>query len=327
MNHLSIRFTMKLAGAAAVLGAVSVPCQAAPLFSNASANPSVPALNARETSLSGIAAPAGAGFSEAQQSDGSHSNAVAGIAAQAATTGGVYRFADDFTVPFPGWRVDQIAFLAYQPGSLGPGCPFGAVNFRLWDARPGSANAHVILGDTQTNVLQSTASTGVYRIFNSVVPPFPVAPDTTRLIWQLNATCRAYLPAGTYWVDFQVESLDPSEPAFIPTATVASSRGAAGFNAVQFRTSTAHRTPAWEAIIDPGKPAESPDLPQDLPFLVIGEVGCPADFNLDMAVDIFDYLDFLDAFIANDLQGDFNHDSVVDLFDYLDFVAALAEGC
>ena len=71
----------------------------------------------------------------------------------------------------------------------------------------------------------------------------------------------------------------------------------------------------------------APDVPQDIPFLVRGEVGCPADFNVDMSVDIFDYLDFLDAFISNDALADVNHDSVVDLFDYLDFVDTLSRGC
>ena len=54
---------------------------------------------------------------------------------------------------------------------------------------------------------------------------------------------------------------------------------------------------------------------------------CPADFNIDGAVDLFDYLDFVNAFAVNLPDADFNHDAVIDFFDYLDFVAAFSGGC
>ncbi len=54
---------------------------------------------------------------------------------------------------------------------------------------------------------------------------------------------------------------------------------------------------------------------------------CTADFNNDSTVDFFDYLDFVDAFSANDPSADFNNDGSIDFFDYLDFVDAFAAGC
>jgi hypothetical protein len=54
---------------------------------------------------------------------------------------------------------------------------------------------------------------------------------------------------------------------------------------------------------------------------------CLADFNGDTVVDFFDYLDFVDAFSANDPSADFNGDTVIDFFDYLDFVDAFSAGC
>ncbi len=54
---------------------------------------------------------------------------------------------------------------------------------------------------------------------------------------------------------------------------------------------------------------------------------CAADFNGDGVVDFFDYLDFVDAFSANDPSADFNGDTVIDFFDYLDFVDAFSTGC
>ncbi len=65
----------------------------------------------------------------------------------------------------------------------------------------------------------------------------------------------------------------------------------------------------------------------NLPVPSAGSVPCPADFNGDTAVDFFDYLDFVDAFSANDPSADFNADTVIDFFDYLDFVDAFSTGC
>jgi hypothetical protein len=56
-------------------------------------------------------------------------------------------------------------------------------------------------------------------------------------------------------------------------------------------------------------------------------VGCPADFNGDNQVDFFDYLDFAQAFSAEDPSADFNGDNQVDFFDYLDFAIAFDQGC
>jgi subtilisin family serine protease len=57
------------------------------------------------------------------------------------------------------------------------------------------------------------------------------------------------------------------------------------------------------------------------------DAACPADFNLDGAIDFFDYLDFVAAFSAGGAAADFNADTSIDFFDYLDFVAAFSSGC
>ncbi len=54
---------------------------------------------------------------------------------------------------------------------------------------------------------------------------------------------------------------------------------------------------------------------------------CPPDVNCDSVLDLFDYLDFVSAFSAEEPSADFNADTVIDFFDYLDFVAAFAAGC
>ncbi|MBU6412901.1 MAG: S8 family serine peptidase [Planctomycetes bacterium] len=57
------------------------------------------------------------------------------------------------------------------------------------------------------------------------------------------------------------------------------------------------------------------------------DAACPADFNLDGAIDFFDYLDFVAAFSSGAGTADFNADTAIDFFDYLDFVAAFSSGC
>lgn len=54
---------------------------------------------------------------------------------------------------------------------------------------------------------------------------------------------------------------------------------------------------------------------------------CAADCNADGVVDLFDYLDFVNAFSSQGPGSDFNSDQVVDFFDYLDFVQSFSDGC
>ncbi|MDX2146911.1 MAG: multiheme c-type cytochrome [Planctomycetota bacterium] len=54
---------------------------------------------------------------------------------------------------------------------------------------------------------------------------------------------------------------------------------------------------------------------------------CTADFNADGQSDFFDYLDFVQAFAAEEPAADANNDGQVDFFDYLDFAQDYAEGC
>ena len=54
---------------------------------------------------------------------------------------------------------------------------------------------------------------------------------------------------------------------------------------------------------------------------------CAADFNADGMVDLFDYLDFVDAWASLRSEADFDGDGVVDLSDYLEFVERFGVGC
>lgn len=49
-----------------------------------------------------------------------------------------------------------------------------------------------------------------------------------------------------------------------------------------------------------------------------------ADFNNDLTVDLFDYLDFVNSFASGSPSADVNGDGVLDFFDYLDFVVVFS---
>jgi hypothetical protein len=65
--------------------------------------------------------------------------------------------------------------------------------------------------------------------------------------------------------------------------------------------------------------------------LVEAPPACPADFNGDQFVDLFDYDDFVNCFETSSCpagsSADFNSDGFVDFFDYDSFVLAFELGC
>ncbi len=89
---------------------------------------------------------------------------------------------------------------------------------------------------------------------------------------------------------------------------------------------------AWEngsvRLIQPGLWFESTDVDADgrINRLDIGAY-CPADFNKDGAINILDYLSFMNAFAAADPQADFNHNGILDVLDFIAFQNAAAAGC
>jgi len=61
--------------------------------------------------------------------------------------------------------------------------------------------------------------------------------------------------------------------------------------------------------------------------LVVETVGCSADVNGDGNLDVFDFVAFQVAFIANDLIADCNGDGFLDIFDFACFQQVFVEGC
>lgn len=261
-------------------------------------------------------------WSELQSETGA--NAIAGFSSYLTGASGAYRFADDFTVAgSSGWRIDSIRLFAYQVGAS-PGLPpFSGVNLRIWSGPPGEPGSEVVFGDTTTNRLARVQSTGVYRIFASVTPPFPLVPDYERLIWQNELDVGGLiLPPGTYWLDWQYMSFASGVEAFSPALTVPGKRTLPGWNARQ-------QSPdgVWSAVLDMGKPASAADVPQDFPFLIQGSGNCLGDFSGDGMIDFSDYLTFLNLFDAGDPLADLTADGRVDFSDFLAFLNLFETPC
>jgi len=317
--------------AASALGAAALLSSAAlaqPIWSNASPDPTRPALGAITVTQSGVQAPAFRWWSEAPSSGGG-ANAVAGFSSHDAGDGG-FRFADDFLIPAGEvWALSTLRVYAYQPGAQGPS-PFSGLRVRLWLGRPGDNASEIIWGDPTTNRMLSSTATNVLRVFSTIATPQPQPPDQSRMIWDTRASLDGVtLTPGHYWIEWQYTSINPEGGAFSPAATTIGSRGTG--NAVQLQGPAGDFAGGWIEIVDPGKPASQPDLPQDLPFILEGFVTrvCDPDINCDGSVDqgdlsclILAVSGELSCLCAND--PDFNQDGSADQGDVADLVRVIA---
>jgi hypothetical protein len=343
MNHLmgtgaeqvSVRNRVRRCGAARLISAAAIAGLASAsawaqnaIFSNASAIATTPALGPTSTTLSGVSAPAGSQWSEVSASSATQSNALAGISGQSYLAG-TYRFADDFTIGAGHtWQVGGVSVYAYQPNASASASPFATLNMRIWQGVPGAQGSTIVWGDTTTNRLAGATSTGIYRVFNTSVAP-GTAPDQSRLIWQLDASVSVNLPPGTYWLDWQVTSVDPFAEAFSPTVVLPGQRSQASFNAMQFKPLPVPGDGGtWATINDPGKPTSAGDTTIALPFIIRGtSTGCVADFDQSGAVSIDDIFIYINAWFTGDPRCNVDNVPGVSLDDLFVFINIWFAGC
>jgi hypothetical protein len=237
------------------------------LYSNQSQNVNIPQLNVSTTSLSGVVAPNGIGFSELQSTGASGFQVANTVAGFNPSTN--WRLADDFTVTGGGWTVNSICVYAYASAN-GPWTGGGELN--IWSAEPGSHFATLVAttrASVMTDTFQNDLGMGrVSRIFNT--NPSNGEASTTKLLQQFSFDLGSVnLAAGTYWIDYQLIKVGGGF-IYTPSTTHAGQRGVAGANARQKSGA------AWEEIFDDGivplgsAGVASPVL-QDIPFLVKGE--------------------------------------------------------
>jgi hypothetical protein len=140
-------------------------------------------LSSGATANNGTAAPTGFTWSECQNVTG-NTTVANQTAGSNAGVGSTFSVADDFTVPAgTPWNLTKITVYAYSTGFSGTTSPFTDVRIRIHSSSPLAGPSTIVYGDLTTNRLTASSSAGVYRIFNTLVPP--TATGTTRRIWKL----------------------------------------------------------------------------------------------------------------------------------------------
>lgn len=224
----------------------------------------------------GFAAPTGYSWSELQNNTGNNSqvNGTAGLPGYYYADGSLnYALADDFIVPEGQvWSVTSFDFFCYEPIYSGSVPPINQLKIRLYNSDPSLPSSTPISGDLTTNVYDAANSENafIYRIFNATVPS-PQQPNFSRKVFRVRGNLNATLPAGHYWVEFQVHATDNTE-IFFPPVTVVGSRSVAGANSkinviASFFPSDVL---GWGTNTDIGIPNSAPDVALALPFIVNG---------------------------------------------------------
>jgi len=163
------------------------------------------------------------------------------------------RLADDFEVTGGGWSIDTITVFAYQTGSSTASTLTG-VNLRIWDGVPGEPGSTVVFGDTTTNRMIATGWTDIYRVLDTSLT------NTQRpIMYAVTDIEGLFLPAGTYWVDWQINGTLASGPWGPPISILG-----------ETTTGNARQSiaGAWSALLDTGT-----NTPQGLPFIIEGGGG------------------------------------------------------
>jgi hypothetical protein len=287
------------------------------LYVNAGGTNTNPALGTGTLSRSGAPAPASTQWSELASEFGA-ANIAGGFAGHRVNTADDYRLADDFTVTGNAWNITGFSFFAYEPVISTITSPVIAVNLQIWNGEPGTLGATVIWGNTGTNIATVSSNSGFLRIFSSNTLPFPMTPDSARVIWRVEVPATLTLQPGTYWLDWQFIARGPSFTVFSPTATVLNVREPAGANALQ-------KDGTWAALVDEGRPAGAANVSAELPFAVLGGIDCPADIDNSGGVDGDDAIAFFALWEVSNM--DFNNDGGTDGDDVIAFFSRWDGGC
>lgn len=241
-------------------------------------------LSTGPTSKSGVAAPAGYTWSEAQNNTGNttESNTNSGFGCQKVGTLTNNFCADDFVVPAgQSWSITSIALFAYVTGYVGSTPPGMKATVKILNGAPNVGSPTVVFGDDTTNRFASAQDALMYRVFNSAYPTAVNPVGTTRKIWRVNTTTPVTLSSGTYWMQFQMEDQASIATVWTPPVTTVGIRGLPTDNALQ-------NTGTWAPMVDAGNPAAAPDYPQDLPFIITYSVlGTNEVLQYDNRVKVF----------------------------------------
>ena len=190
------------------------------------------------------AAPGGAAYSAVPTALG------ASVTGHAAVIADDHRVADDFVVPAGGWRVSAFEFDVFQPGAPASPPPYDRAPVRGWDGVPGAPGSAVGFGDLAADRLSDARFANAYRVAG-------LGTSLERAIHRVRvATGTLVLPAGTYWVEWQLGAPPAAGPYAVPVTRAGAHPVG---NARQFAGD-------WRNVRDGA-------TPQDLSFTVLGDTG------------------------------------------------------
>lgn len=190
-------------------------------------------LNTRSGLITGVGV--GAGGADESQLQGNLGLNTIGFSSNSG-----FRLAQKFTVPAGGWAIDRVTVYAYQTGSTTTST-FTGLNLRVWNGSPAVSGSAVVFGDTTTNRMTSTAFSNIYRVTNTT------SGATNRPIMAIDAgNLGMVLPAGTYWLDFQLSGSLGSGPFVPPLSTIGQTGVGAAGDLVQLVISSG----VWSNVVD-----------------------------------------------------------------------------
>jgi hypothetical protein len=235
------------------------------------------------------------------------------------------RIADDFTVPAgQTWNVTSITLYGYQTGAVPPTPTIDNVNIQIWNGPPDSPTSTVVFGDTTTNRFASATFANMYRPLDTNMA------DPARAIFTITVTVATALPAGTYWLDWNMGGSTSFSGPWQPPVTILGQQGKPGANAKQSQAGL------WVALADAGNPTFPTPVNQDAPFKVNGTStggGCYANCDGSTTppiLNVNDFICFQGKYAAGDPTANCDESTtppVLNVNDFICFQGKYAAGC
>jgi len=266
----------------AVVGLAASAANAQILYTNGAGN----ALSTGATlKATGQSAPAGTTWSEVGYL--TTTPETPGNSAGANVTNGLYRIADDFTVPAgQSWNVTGVDLYNYQTGSSPTSSPLTGITLEILDGNPQTGTPNVVFGDTTTNRMANSAFSNMYRAFSSYGSvgghTCASAFALNRPIMRSRVNATVTLGPGTYWMTWSVTGSasfsGPWQPAIFPNPAGATF-STPGANALQ-QVGGIYNNYGETGIVPTCFQGPFSD-PQDFPFQIIGTQasGCDPDIT------------------------------------------------
>ncbi|MDX1409225.1 MAG: hypothetical protein R3330_13855, partial [Saprospiraceae bacterium] len=121
--------------------------------------------------------------------------------------------ADDFTVPAPGWDINEVVTWAYQTNGGPGGSTMTQVHMCIWDGPP-STSPNLVWGDCATNVMNSTVFSNILRVSETTT-----GTTDNRSIYTQTSDVVVSLAPGTYWLMWATDGTLASGP-WAPPITI-----------------------------------------------------------------------------------------------------------